>query len=455
MKNATMRIPLSPFCFVLILLAAFPTISNPVQSGKTALVLEVRGIIGPVLCEYIQKGIAKAAQQQAEVLILEMETPGGLDTSMREIIKYILASTVPVVTYVAPEGSRAASAGTYILYASHIAAMAPATNLGAATPIRLGDIQGKQKPADTSPESKQHDEPMTDTLQKKIINDAEAYIKSLAGRHNRNGDWGAKAVREAVSLTAKEALLEQVIDIVAADIEDLLIQMEGREVAMADGHITLQSADLVIERQPPDWRTRLLLVVTHPNVAYILMLLGIYGLIFELANPGYILPGVIGTISLVIALYTFQVLPVNYAGLLLITLGLAFMVSEAFVPSFGALGLGGITAFVIGSIIILDEPHLKIPYSLIATTAISSTICLIIVLRRMLTIRHQGIRTGTERMIGSLGEAMEDFTGQGRIWIHGESWLGKSSQPVEKGQTVRVTGQDGLTLHLETIEEDQ
>lgn len=456
MKKFAMRIPFSLSCLLLLLLwaATFAAIPNPVQPGRTAIILEVKGVIGPVLSEYIQNGIAKASQQKVSVLILEMDTPGGLDSSMRAIIKDILASPVPVVTYVAPEGSRAASAGTYILYASHIAAMAPATNLGAATPIRIGDFQGKEKPADSSPEDEKK-EPITDPLQKKMINDAEAYIRALADRHNRNADWGAKAVREAVSLTAKEALQEQVIDIVAADIEDLLVQMNNREVAMTDGHMTIYSADLTVERLSPDWRTRFLLVITDPNVAYILMLLGMYGLFFELANPGNVLPGVIGAIALVMALYTFQILPVNYAGLLLIIIGLTFMVSEAFIPSFGALGLGGITAFVIGSIILIDEPDLKISYSLIASTVISSAVCLILVLRRLLTIRRQRVRTGAERMIDSLGEAMEDFTGEGRIWIHGESWLGKSSRPVERGQTVRVIAQDGLTLHLEIIEEDR
>lgn len=457
MKNTTVRIPCPLTCLLLLLIISVSTPSPAIsaQPGQTAIALEVKGVIGPVLCEYIQKGIAKAADQQAEALILVMDTPGGLDASMRLIIKEILGSKVPVVTYVAPGGARAASAGTYILYASHIAAMAPATNLGAATPIRLGGFQGKEKPGATPPdENEEQSEVVQDSLQRKMINDAEAYIKALAVRHGRNAEWGAKAVRDAVSLTADEALQLQVIDIVAADLDDLLVQMDGREVAMSDGRLTLQSSNLKVDIQTPDWRTRLLLVITDPNVAYILLLMGIYGLFFEFANPGYILPGVIGAISLVMALYTFQILPVNFAGLLLIIIGLAFMVSEAFVPSFGALGLGGMTAFVIGSIILLDEPQLRISYPLIAATTISSVLCLILVLSRLLTLRRQRIRTGPERMIGSTGEAMEDFLTIGRVWIHGESWLGKSSRPVKKGQAVRVKAQEGLTLTLEAIEEE-
>lgn len=437
--------------------AALPALPAFAQSGRAALVLEVRGVIGPALGEYIQKGLATASRQQAEIVILEMDTPGGLDTTMRAIIKDILASPIPVATYVAPDGSRAASAGTYILYASHIAAMAPATNLGAATPIRLGGWQGKPEPADQPSDDKQ--EPLgkpLDTLQKKMINDAEAYIKALAARHGRNSEWAAKAVREAVSLTAEEALQAQVIDILAVDLKDLLQQMDSREVAMTDASLALATADLTVVRLPPDWRTRVLMVLTDPNVAYILMLLGIYGLFFELANPGYILPGVIGAVALVMALYTFQVMPVNFAGLILLILGLAFMVAEAFVPSFGALGLGGIAAFVIGSIILMDEPYFRVSIPLIAATALSSAGFMILMLGRLLTIRRQKVRTGTDRMIGSLGEAMEDFsaTGCGRIWIHGESWLGYSSCPVKQGQTVRVTSQHGLTLNLEIVEEE-
>lgn len=445
--------------FVSAFVIFFPAVSVSAQPAKgTALILEIQGVIGPAVAEYIQKGLAAAEERNATVVILEMDTPGGLDKAMRTIIKDILASSVPVATYVAPEGSRAASAGTYILYGSHIAAMAPATNLGAATPIRLGGWTGKEKSSDQSEAEKEQDQkspgPLS-TIERKMLNDAEAYIKALAAKHGRNGEWAAQAVREAVSLSAEEALAIEVIDIIATDVDDLLLQMDQRNVTTAAGDIILHTADCTLIRFSPDWRTRLLIILTDPNIAYILMLLGIYGLFFELANPGAIFPGVIGAIALVMAMYTFQILPVNYAGLALLVLGLCFMVAEAFVPSFGALGFGGIAAFVTGSVILMDEPFLRISLPLVITTALTSAVFLTVLLSRLFVIRRRKVRTGTEQMIGSLGEALEDFTETGRIWVHGESWLAHCSHPVKKGQRVRVIGKEGLTLKLETIDEER
>ena len=293
-----------------------------------------------------------------------------------------------------------------------------------------------------------------DTLERKMVNDAAAYIKALADRHGRNAEWAEQAVREAVSLTAKEALEINVIDLVAASHADLLLQLDGREVVMETGRDTLAAAGLVIEPFEPDWRTKILTVITDPNVAYILMLLGIYGLIYELANPGFILPGIVGTICLLLALYTFQILPINYAGLALIILGVTFLIAEAFVPSFGALGIGGIVAFVVGSVILMDEEGMRISLYLIGSTALVSAGFLLWLMSRLFTMRRKKVVTGAEEMIGITGEAMEDFTEKGRVWVHGESWQAQSSAPVKKGQKIKVTAKEGLLLKIKIIQED-
>lgn len=440
--------------FLLLFQGTVP--ASPESDGKDqAVVLTINGAIGPAFSDYFIRGLARAQEENARLVILRINTPGGLDYSMREMIRHILLSPVPVATYVAPAGSRAASAGTYILYASHVAAMAPTTNLGAATPIQVGGMPGSpEKPDDPGEETENGEEPPADTLERKMINDAVAYIKALAGRHGRNEEWAEKAVREAVSLTAAEALEKGVIDLVAVDVEQLLEGIDGREVVMEQETLTLATKDLTVVRVDPDWRTRLLTVITDPNVAYILMLLGIYGLIYELANPGFFLPGVAGAICLLLALYTFHILPINYAGLALIFLGIAFMISEAFVPSIGALGIGGVVAFVIGSIILMDEESMRISIPLIIGTALFSGAFFLWLIGRLLAMRKRRVRTGMEEMVGTVGEAVEDFAVQGRIWIHGELWKARSSGPVKKGQKVRVVSQEGLTLNVQAIQED-
>lgn len=421
------------------------------------MVLGIKGPIGPAISDYVVRGMQKAAETEASLIILQMDTPGGFDHSMRDIIRHILSSPVPVVSYVSPSGSRAASAGTYILYASHVAAMAPTTNLGAATPIKVGGMPGMPEQEPESPEKKEEKEEKPvpkDTLERKMVNDAVAYITALANRHGRNAEWAEQAVREAVSLNAEEALAMGVIDLMAANLEELLEKVDGREVVMEHGKVTLATAELTVERFEPDWRTRLLMVITDPNVAYILMLLGVYGLIYELANPGFVLPGVVGLICLLLALYTFQILPINYTGLALIILGILFMVGEALTPSFGALGIGGVIAFVVGSIILLDEESMRISLPLIIGTALVSASFFLWVIGRMYAISRKKVLTGAEEMIGSIGEAMADFTDEGRVWIHGESWRAKSRSPVKKGERVQVVSQDGLTLNVTKLQEE-
>ena len=438
------------FCVVLLMCPSLTT-GNDGEGG--IVLLEIDGAIGPATSDYINRSLTRAQEQNAHMVIIRIDTPGGLDTATRDIIQHIIASPIPVISFVSPSGARAASAGAYILLASHIAAMAPATNVGAATPIQIAGFPGGDRPAkdkEKETQDKQKKAP-TDAMSKKIINDAVAYIRGLAELRGRNADWAEKAVREAASLSAQAALVNNVIDLIASDLAELLQKIDGHSVNVLGQKKVLATAGLTIHLVEPDWRSRLLSIITDPNVAYILMLIGIYGLIYEFANPGMVLPGVAGTICLLLALFAFQVLPINYTGLALMLLGISFMIAEVFVPSFGALGIGGVIAFVLGSIMLLDTdiPGYGISIPLIGFFALFSAGLFMFVLAMAIKARQRPVVSGMEEMIGSIGEVTEDFETTGRIHIHSESWQARSKVPVRRGQRVRVIAMEGLRLIIE------
>ncbi len=429
------------------------------EGARKGYLADIDGTIGPATADYLTRALDKAESEGGELLIIRMDTPGGLDTSMRAIIKRIIAAQIPVVAFVAPGGARAASAGTYILFASHVAAMAPATNLGAATPISLGGLP-KQSPDQQSDQDEGGEEQAptpADAKERKLVNDAAAYIRSLAKLRGRNASWGEEAVRKASSLSAEEALEKGVIDLIASDLDTLLQKLDGRQVRLPQGAETLHTQNLILEVIEPDWQSRLLSIVSNPNLAYILMLVGIYGLIYEFANPGSIVPGTVGAICLLLALYAFQVLPINYAGVGLILLGLSLMVAEAFVPSFGALGIGGVIAFVIGSLILIDteQPGFGISLPLIAGVAVSSALLLFFVMGLAIKSHRKPVVSGGEELLSSVGQVVDDFSREGEVRVHGEVWQAHSESPLLKGQKVIVTGRRGLTLEVAALDEEE
>ncbi len=504
----------------ILLALGFALCENPARVGvaeaavatNSVVVIPVNGAIDPASADFIVRSLRRAADERAQLAVLQLDTPGGLDTSMRQIIKAILGSPVPVATFIAPSGARAASAGTYIIYASHIAAMAPGTNLGAATPIQMG-IGGAEPPAGgggmpglpgggtgvgagaqkngpgapASADSASSANPANSasaassalpldtqsTELRKQVHDAAAYIRGLAQMRGRNADWAERAVREAVSLSASEALAQHVVDLNARDIPDLLRQVDGRTISTAHGDVKLSTANAPVITLEPDWRNQFLAVITDPNVALVLLMIGMYGLFFEFANPGFVLPGVVGAISLLMGLFAMQMLPVNYVGLGLIFLGIAFLIGEAFLPTFGSLGFGGVVAFVIGALMLIDTdvPGYGIPLPLIAAVVVFSVVFVFGVSRLALRARRRPVVTGSEALIGSLGVVLDgglspdgdllpgDAAAGGALagWaqVHGERWRVSSTAPVAAGHAVRVTARRGLTLTVVPAEARQ
>ncbi len=416
------------------------------------VVIPLKGAVSPASANFILRGMTHAREAGAQLIVLEMDTPGGLDLSMREIIQAILASEIPVASYVYPGGARAASAGTYILYASHIAAMAPGTNLGAASPVQIG-IGGPQKP-EAVPASAPAGAPPQDTMERKQMHDASAYIRGLAQLRGRNAEWGERAVREAVSLSADEAVAQHVADLEAPDLPALLRALDGRRVQAAGVQRVLRTAQAPVQVQEPDWRDRFLAVITDPSVALILMMAGIYGLIFEFSTPGMVVPGVGGAICLLLALFALHMLPVSYAGLGLIALGIGCMVAELYLPTFGALGVGGIIAFIFGAVMLIDTdvPGFGIPLWLIGSLALASAVFLFAVWTLLWRARRMPSISGGDAMIGTPGVVLEDLRDDGWAEIRGERWRVHSALPLTQGQRVLVIGRHGLLLEVRAVD---
>ena len=422
---------------LLVVLLALVSSSVARALSPEVLLVDIDGPIGPATAEHVRDALSDAREQDAAAVLLRIDTPGGLDTSTREIVRDIVASPVPVVGYVAPSGARAASAGTYILMATHVAAMAPATTLGAATPVQLG--------GGPTPEGE------SDAMERKIVEDARAYMRGLANLRGRNVQWADEAVVEGASATASEAVRDGVVELRANDVEEVLERIDGRRVDVLGVPVTLRTADASVRVHEASWRNRLLAIIGDPNVAYLLLMLGVYGLLFELASPGLFMPGIVGAICLVLALFALATLPLNWAGLALILLGVGLMIAEVFVTSMGVLGIGGVAAFVAGSIILFDtgSEYFQLSLGLVIGIAVASAIIFIGVLRLALRARRRKVVSGREELIGAPAVALEPFDEAGRVRMHGEIWHAHTEHPVLEGDHLRVRALDGLTLHVE------
>ncbi len=412
--------------------------ADTTPASRSVHVISIDGPINPLAAEYIIDSITEATDEKAECLIIELDTPGGLMESTRLITKAMLASEIPVVIYVSPAGSRAASAGVFMTYAAHLAAMAPSTNIGAAHPVNLGGGTDSSK-----------------TMMEKVTNDAVAQIKAVAEKRGRNVEWAEEAVRKSVSITEKEALAKNVINFIAPNLDSLLIKMNGREVELVNRKIKLQTAGAKIVRTEMSWRHKLLDKISDPNIAYILLLLGIYGVFFELSSPGAILPGVVGGIFLILAFYALQTLPVNWAGLLLILFAIILFILEIKVTSFGILTIGGIVAMFLGSVMLFEKPPtgfapaIKVSLQIIITATLATAAFFAFAVGLVVKAHRKQATTGREGMIGATGTALTDLTPEGRVQVHGEIWQARSETPIEKGQPIKVLAVNGLQVKVE------
>jgi len=458
------RLALAALLGVVTMAATTTTTTTTTAPAAPVLVLQVHDAIGPASAGYILRGMARAEANGAPLLVILLDTPGGLDTSMRQVIQAILAARVPVAVYVSPEGARAASAGTYILYAAHIAAMAPATTLGAATPVAIGMPGGERKPPPAQEDKERSPAesgkpaqrgareagPAPDAMTAKQVHDAAAFIRGLAQQRGRNAEWAERAVREAVTLTSSEAVREKVVDVLAVDVPDLLAQVHGRRIRLQSGEVTLATRGAATELLLPDWRQRLLSVLANPSFALLLLMVGFYGLLFEFSAPGFGVAGTVGAICLLLALFALQLLPVNYAGLALIVLGFGLLAAEVITPSLGFLGVGGVVALLAGALLLFDRdvPELAIPLWLIGGLVAASAAFVLLGGSMALRARRRPLASGPALMVGAAGVVRA--TGPGGDWalVQGETWRVRSADPLAPGQHVRVTAVHGLTLEV-------
>jgi membrane-bound serine protease (ClpP class) len=423
------------------------------RADRVVWLVDLDGALGPATADLIIRSLDEAEDAGAEALVIRMDTPGGLDKSMRGLVQAILAAEIPVITYVSPQGARAASAGTYIAYASHIAAMAPATNIGSSTPVSISPTPAvpTAKPEGDEQESAP---PPADAMTRKIVNDAVAYLQGMAELRGRNIEWAEETVREGANLRSSEALEKNVIDLIADDLPELLADVDGWEIALDSGVVTLETKGAIVHRVESDWKHDLLELITDPTIAYGLLIFGVYGLILEFYNPGMIFPAVIGIVCLLLGAYGLQMLPVNYAGLALILVGIGMMIAEVFTPTMGALGVTGVVAFVLGSLMLLDteSPEFGLPVSVIAAFAATSAALTLFAVGAAVKARRATVRTGKEGMVGERVEVLEDFTGEGRVRAFGEIWQARSHAPVQRGRNAKVVDVDGLTLVIAPLD---